>query len=118
MRGLGRDANQRWLAFFIPGIVLVVVAMPVNGLARVLLTAVAVVFLVMAVIVGGRQRGTCPAGSLPRRLTKPRQRGKSMSAMRHCGLSLWYASRRYTLGTCVICSRAGVDFGLRRSCGR
>jgi hypothetical protein len=33
-------------------------AMPVNGLARVLLTAVAVVFLVMAVIVGGRQRGT------------------------------------------------------------
>ena len=58
MRRLGRDVNQRWLAFFIPGIVLVVVAMPVNGLARVLLTAVAVVFLLMAVIVGGRQHGT------------------------------------------------------------
>jgi hypothetical protein len=38
--------------------VLVVVAMPVNGLARVLRTAVAVVFLLMAVIVGGRQHGT------------------------------------------------------------
>jgi Flp pilus assembly protein TadB len=54
----GRDANQRWLAYFIPGIVLVVVATPVNGLARVLITAVAIVFLLMAVIVGGRQRGT------------------------------------------------------------
>ena len=58
MRRLGRDANQRWLAFFIPGIVLVVVAMPINGLARLLITAVAIVFLLMAVIVGGRQRGT------------------------------------------------------------
>jgi lysylphosphatidylglycerol synthetase-like protein (DUF2156 family) len=58
MRPLGRDANQRWLAYFIPGIVLVVVAMPVNGLARLLLTAVAVAFLVMAVVVGSRQRGT------------------------------------------------------------
>jgi hypothetical protein len=57
MRRLGRDANQRWLAF-IPGIVLVVVAMPINGLARLLITAVAIVFLLMAVIVGGRQRGT------------------------------------------------------------
>ena len=76
MRRLGRDANQRWLAFFIPGIVLVVVAMPINGLARVPITAVAIVFLLMAVIVGGRQHGTCPAGSLPRPLTKPCQRGK------------------------------------------
>jgi hypothetical protein len=58
MRQPGRDANQRWLAFFIPGIVLVVVATPFNGLARVLITAVAVVFLMAAVIVGGRQRGT------------------------------------------------------------
>jgi hypothetical protein len=58
MRRLGSDANQRWLAFFIAGIVLVVVAMPINGLTRVLLTAVAVVFLLMAVIVEGRQRGT------------------------------------------------------------
>jgi hypothetical protein len=58
MRRRGRVANQRWLAFFIPGIVLVVLAMPVNGLARLLLTVVAVVFLMMAVIVGGRQRGT------------------------------------------------------------
>ena len=58
MRRLGRDANQRWLAFFIPGIVLVVVAMPVNGLARVPITVVAIVFLLMAVIVGGRQHGT------------------------------------------------------------
>jgi hypothetical protein len=58
MRRLGRDVNQRWLAFFIPGIVLVVVAMPVNGLARILLTAVAVAFLIMAVIVGSRQRST------------------------------------------------------------
>jgi hypothetical protein len=58
MRRLGRDANQRWLAYFIPGIVLVVVATPINGLARVLISAVAIVFLLMAVIVGGRQRGT------------------------------------------------------------
>jgi hypothetical protein len=57
MRRLGHDANQRWLAFFIPGIVLVIVAMPINGLARVLITAVAIVFLMAAVIVGGRQRG-------------------------------------------------------------
>jgi VIT1/CCC1 family predicted Fe2+/Mn2+ transporter len=54
----GHNANQQWLAFFIPGIVLVVVAMPINGLARVLVTAVAVAFLIAAVIVGGRQRGT------------------------------------------------------------
>ena len=58
MRRLGRDADQRWLAFFIPGIVLVVVAMPTNGLARVLIIAVAVAFLITAVVVGGRQRGT------------------------------------------------------------
>jgi hypothetical protein len=58
MRRLGRDTNQRWLAFFIPGIVLVVVAMPIDGLARVLITAVAVVFLIAAVLVGARQRGT------------------------------------------------------------
>jgi hypothetical protein len=58
MRRLGRDANQRWLAFFIPGIVLVVVATPINGLARVLVTVVAIAFLLAAVIVGGRQRGT------------------------------------------------------------
>jgi hypothetical protein len=58
MRQLGRDANQRWLAFLLPGIVLVVVAMPIDGLARVLITVVAVAFLIAAVIVGGRQRGT------------------------------------------------------------
>ena len=58
MRQLGRDANQRWLAFFIPGIVLVVVAMPIDGLPRVLITAVAVVFLIASVVVGSRQRGT------------------------------------------------------------
>jgi hypothetical protein len=64
MRQLGHDANQRWLAFFIPGIVLVVVAMPINGLARVLITVVAVVFLIAAVLVGARQRGTWPTGPL------------------------------------------------------
>jgi hypothetical protein len=58
MRQSGRDANQRWLAFFIPGIVLVVVAMPINGLPRVLVTAIAIMFLLMAVVVGGRQHGT------------------------------------------------------------
>jgi hypothetical protein len=58
MRRFGRDEDQRWLAFFIPGIVLVVVAMPINGLARIFLTAVAVAFLIVAVIVGSRQRGT------------------------------------------------------------
>jgi lysylphosphatidylglycerol synthetase-like protein (DUF2156 family) len=58
MRQLGHDANQRWLAYFIPGIVLVIVAMPINGLARVLITVVAVAFLIAAVVVGGRQRGT------------------------------------------------------------
>jgi hypothetical protein len=46
------------MAFFIPGIVLVVVGMPVNGLARVLITAVAIAFLLAAVVVGGRQHGT------------------------------------------------------------
>ena len=51
MRRPGRDASQRWLAFFIPGIVLVVVAMPVNGLARVLLTTVAVVFLLRGKVI-------------------------------------------------------------------
>jgi hypothetical protein len=35
--------------------------------------------------------------------------------LRHCGLSLWLDPR---VGTCVTCSRAGVDFGLCRSCGR